>query len=113
MTWCVVLWSVVANPVVPLNEGAEAPFRGLLVPEAYFIELVEAQTKVRELELKLKAAEQTGAAIEQVYRRKLEEAVTVPWYDSPTFNRWLGVLLGGALAGVSVWAVVELQAANR
>lgn len=113
MTWCVVLALMGPVEVVPLTQGQESPFSGLLVPEDRFIELVEAETKVRELELKLKAAEQTSVAIEQVYRRKLEEAVTVPWYDSPTFNRWLGIVLGGALAGVSVWAVVELQAANR
>jgi len=118
MIWCVMtLAFVAAEPpdpvVVPLQRNYRAPFDGLLVPEARFIELLEAERWSKELEVRLEAAEQTSAAIEQVYRGKLRDAVATPWYDSPSFNRWLGIVVGGAVAGLAVWAVVELQAANR
>ena len=114
MTWCVmVLALVAADPpdqvVVPLPQNQPAPFAGLLVREARFVELLEAEQRAEELLVRLRVAEQTSLAIEQVYR----DAVTIPWYDSPSFNRWLGIVVGGAIAGVAVWAVVELQAPNR
>jgi hypothetical protein len=99
--------------VVPLGRNHRAPFEGLLVPEERFIELLEAERWSKELEARLDASEQTAAAIEQVYRGKLRDAVAVPWYDSPSFNRWLGIACGVALSGVAVWAAVELQAATR
>lgn len=118
MTWCVMVLALVTadtsdQVVVPLQQDKPAPFAGLLVPEARFVELLEAEQARRELEVKLKAAEQTSVAIEQVYQAKLRDAVAVPWYDSPSFNRWLGIFVGGAITGMAVWAVVELQAANH
>jgi len=113
MIWYVmVLALVTADPpdpmVVPVEQHEPAPFAGLLVPEARFVQLLEAEQRAEELLVRLRVAEHTSSAIEQVY----QDAVTVPWYDSPSFNRWLGIVVGGAIAGVSVWAVVELQAAH-
>ena len=118
MTWCVIILALVAadppdQVVVPLQKDKPAPFAGLLVPEGRFVELLEAEQAKRELEVRLKAAERTSSAIEQVYRSRLQNAAVVPWYDSPSFNRWLGIFLGGAIAGVAVWAAVEVQATTR
>lgn len=119
MTWCVMVLALIGQTpqgvgeVMPVKQNDRAPFTGVLVPEGRFIELLEGERLSRELEVRLEAAEHTSAAIEAVYRRKLEGAGVVPWYDSPSLNRWLGIVLGGAVAGVAVWAVVELQAPNR
>lgn len=115
MTHCVLVVALLTGPgdVVPLERGDPAPFDGLLVPEGRFVELLEAENKARELEVRLALAERTGEAIEGLYRRRLEEATAIPWYDSPTFNRWLGVVLGGALAGVAVWTAAEIQTQTR
>lgn len=118
MTWCVVVLVLVAadSPgqiVVPVQQDAPAPFAGLLVPEERFVKLLEAERRAQELEVRLKVADETSAAIEQVYQSKLRDAAAVAWYDSPSFNRWLGIIVGGAVAGMTVWAVVELQATNR
>lgn len=95
--------------VVPLKKGAPAPFLGLLVPEARFVELLEAENKARELAAKLKAAERTAELVEQVYLSNLEKASIVAWYDSPSLNRWVGIILGGAIAGLSIWGASELN----
>ena len=95
--------------VVPLKKGASAPFLGLLVPEARFVELLEAENKARELAAKLAAADRTAILIEQVYLTKLEQAAIVHWYDSPSFNRWLGIVMGAGLAAVAVWGAGELN----
>lgn len=100
--------------VVPLAKGAPAPFLGLLVPEGRFVELLEAENEVRELRAKLAAKERTAELVEQAYLRRLEQATAPPpWYESPTFNRWLGFGLGLAAAGLAVWGSVELVGATN
>ncbi|MHA1573299.1 MAG: hypothetical protein ACTSX8_04840, partial [Alphaproteobacteria bacterium] len=95
--------------ITPLKKGGTAPFTGLLVVEARFIELLEAENKVRELEAKLAAHGRTAGLIEQVYLRKLEQATAPPpWYDGATFNRWLGFSLGIVATGLAVWGATEI-----
>lgn len=117
MTMCVMVLALVAaeppDPqVVPLTRNYRAPFTGLLVPEARFIELLEAERWAKELEVRIDAVEQSAGAIEAVYRSKLKDVVAVPWYDSPSLNRWVGVILGAAVVGGAFWLAVEIQAAN-
>ena len=88
--------------IVPLLEGAQAPFMGLLVPEARYDEFIQAEIDVYELTARLKAAERVSALLEGVYLTKLKEAATTHWYDSPSLNRWLGISLG-AFVVVSVY----------
>lgn len=97
-----------APGVVPLKKGASAPFLGLLVPEARFVELLEAKNKAHELAARLAAADRTAEIVEQVYLTKLEQAAIVRWYNSPSFNRWLGIFLGTAVTGISVWGASKL-----
>lgn len=100
---------VSAGPgVVPLKEGAPAPFLGLLVPEARFVELLEAENKARELAARLTAAERTVELVEQIYLTKLEQAAIVRWYNSPSLNRWLGIVLGAAITAGAVAGAAEL-----
>lgn len=94
--------------VVPLKKGTPAPFLGLLVPEARFVELLEAENQARELKARLAAAERTAALVEQVYLTNLEQAAIVSWYDSPSFNRGFGIFLGGAATALSIWGAAEL-----
>ncbi len=89
--------------VTVLKEGAQAPFMGLLVLEDRFVELLEAEIEARELAVRLKAAERTAALVEQVYLTKLEQAAIVHWYDSPSFNRWLGIFLGTGMTSLAIW----------
>ena len=99
-----------ADPaVVVLNKGAEAPFKGLLVSEGRFVELLEAEIEARELAVRLKAAERTAMLIEQVYLMKLEQAAIVHWYDSPSFNRWLGIFLGTGMTSLAIWGTGQLN----
>ncbi len=98
------------NPaVVVLKKGAQAPFMGLLVSEARFVELLEAENTARELAVRLKAAERTAALVEQVYLTKLEQAAIVHWYDSPSFNRWLGIFLGTGMTSLAIWGTGQLN----
>lgn len=103
----------VGGAIEPLLKGAPAPFTGLLVPEDRYIELMEAENRARELAIKLAVQEQTAKAIEAIYLKKLDEATNpIPWYDTPTFNRWLGVLLGAAATGLAVWGGIEVTKAT-
>ena len=103
-----------APMVEPLMKGDPAPFMGLLVPEERFVELLEAENEARELRAKLAAAERTGELVEKVYLRRLEQATApLPFYDSVTFNRWLGFGLGLAATALAVWASIEIQEATR
>jgi hypothetical protein len=95
--------------VTPVSKGALAPFTGLLVPEARLFVLLSIEIEVRELRARLRAAERAGELIERAYMLRLEQATApLPWYESTSFNRWLGFGLGLLTTGVVVWGVVEL-----
>lgn len=93
--------------VQPLAKGAPAPFLGLLVPESRFVELLEAENEVRELRAKLATAKRTGERVEAAYLRRL--AAAIPWYDSPTLNRWFGFGLGLLTFGLALWGTSEIK----
>jgi hypothetical protein len=95
--------------IVSVLRGDPAPFQGLLVPEERFVELLEAENAVRELQARLAASERTLELVENAYMQRLENASSpVPWYASPTFNRWLGFGMGIAATGLAVWGGLEL-----
>lgn len=109
-------WGVHASEsdlVIPLVEGKEAPFTGLLVPESRFVELLKAENEVQELRAKLAVANRTSRLVEKVYMLRLKQAITpVPWYGDPTLNRWLGFGFGIAAASVAFRGAIEITAAN-
>jgi len=100
--------------VVPVKKDAPAPFTGLLVPEERFTELLRAELQVQELKGKLSIQEKTTQALDTMYLRHLERATEpVPWYEKPSFNRWLGFGLGVVCTGLAVWGAVEFGKANK
>ncbi len=101
-----------ALDVVPVKKGAPAPFLGMLLPKRRFIQLLEAENEVVELRAKLAAAMRTGELVEKALMLRLEQATApLPWYDSATFNRWLGFVLGVVVTGAVVWGGLEATSA--
>ena len=104
----------IAEDVVPVKEGTAAPYTGLLVKEARFTKMLEAELEVENLSGRLKIQEKLTLNLETMYNKKLEEAVSPPkFYETPTFNRWLGFFLGVAVTAAAIWGVSELGKAVR
>ena len=100
--------------VVPLEQEAPAPFTGLLVPEKRFTELLRAETRAQELEGQLLIQEKMAQALEAMYLDKLKQATApVPWYKTPSFNRWLGFGLGMVCTGLATWGAIEFYKAVK
>lgn len=94
--------------VVVLMKGDPAPFSGILVPELRFKKYVRAELKVVDLEFRLQSQITFSTNMESMYLKRLEEATRPrPWYERPSFNRWLGWGLGVVTTGLIVWAGVE------
>lgn len=95
--------------VTPVLKATLAPFTGLLVPEQRFTRLLEAELKLESALQKLAAQTKFTESLEEMYKKKLEQAATESeWYETPTFNRWLGFAIGLVVAGLAVWGGVEV-----
>lgn len=104
----------VAQDIVPVEEGKLVPYTGMLVPEDRFIELLEAEIELEGLKRKYEVEKRFNEAMETMYKKKLEEAVSPPdWYETPTANRWFGFILGIAATGLAVWGGTEMVKAIR
>ncbi|KKM80668.1 hypothetical protein LCGC14_1337520 [marine sediment metagenome] len=100
--------------VVPLAKDAPASFTGLLVPGKRFTELLRAELQVQELKGQLSIQEKTAQALEAMYLGKLKQATTpVPWYKTPSFNRWFGFGLGMVCTGLAIWGTIEFYRAVK
>jgi len=105
---------VMGQGVVPVEEGKAAPFTGLLVPEAKFTKMLEADLVVEDLKGQLKIQQGLTVKLEQVYSARLEEAVKpVAFYQTPEFNRWVGFFLGVAVTGLAIWGGSEIVKAVK
>jgi hypothetical protein len=117
ISWLLVVLStggLSAQDVVPVKEGEAAPHAGLLVKEARFTKMLEAELAVPDLQGRLKIQEGLTSKLELVYTTKLEEAVKpLPWYQTPEFNRWLGFFIGVAVTGFAIWGGSELVKAVK
>lgn len=99
--------------VVPIMKDKPAPFSGLLVPEARFTQLLEAEIKVSELEARLKAEQRFGISLEDMYKSKLAEATKpLAWYETASFHHWLGFTIGVAVATVAIYGGSRLVVAS-
>lgn len=99
--------------IAPLMEGSAAPFSGLLVPEERFTELLQAELERDSYKAKYEAQKKHTIAVEDLYSEKLKEAAKPPpWYETPSFNRWLGVILGVAVTGFTLWGATEMVKAS-
>ena len=99
--------------IVPVLKLKPAPFTGLLVPEKRFTQLLEAELKLDSTEQKLAAQVRFTDSLETMYKKKLEEAAAGPaWYETPSFNRWLGFTIGIVVTGLVVWGGTEIVKAT-
>ena len=96
--------------IVPIKKGAVAPFSGLLVPEERFVELLQAELRAELLEGKLRIKDKTERALESMYQRHLKRATEpIPWYEKPSFNRWLGFGIGVIFTGLAIYGTVQIS----
>lgn len=99
--------------IVPLLAGRAAPYSGLLVPEARYVEFVEAEINLEASEQRLAAQIRFTNSLESMYRGRLEDATKpLAWYKAPSFNRWVGFGIGIIVTGVVVWGGVEIVKAT-
>lgn len=100
--------------ITPVKKGEQAPFTGLLVPEARYIELLEAEMERDNLKVKLRLEMKYITDLELFLTTKLKEAAKSPaWYETASFNRWFGFTLGIIVTGAAIWGGVEVvNAAN-
>jgi hypothetical protein len=95
--------------IVPLMEGKCALFTGLLVPEKRYTRFLESELQVKDLRGRLDIEAKKHDALETMYQDKLKEASKPPpWYDEPSFNRWLGFGIGVAVTALAIWGSTEL-----
>lgn len=99
--------------IVPVKEGAQAPFTGLLVPEGRYTELLEAEVERDRLKVELRLEKQYTGKLEPFLLGKVKDAATVEWYESPSFNRWFGFTLGVIVTGAAIWGGVEVIKATN
>ena len=116
MPWflCGVLARAEDQSVVPVEKDQTAPFTGLLVPEARFVKLLEAEQEVPVLKGQLKVQTTLTEKVESLYSDKLVEATKPPsWYQTTEFHRWLGFFLGVTVTCLAVWGGNELVKAVK
>jgi len=106
--------STEAEPgITPVLKDRKAPYTGLLVPEGRFTELLEAELQLDTTKRKLEVQLRFTDSLEDMYKKKLEEAAAPPeWYETPSFNRWLGFTIGIVVTGLVVWGGVEIVKAT-
>jgi len=99
--------------VVPVLKDKPAPFTGLLVPEARFTQLLEAEIKLSEAEARLKAEQRFSVSLEDMYKSKLAEATKpLAWYESASFHHWLGFTIGAAIATLAIYGGSQMVRAS-
>ena len=96
-------------PVSPLDTGDRAEFPGLLVPVIRMGYLLQAEIDADALKMKLAAKDEVCRQIQKIYVAKLITATAPPvWYESPSFNRWLGFGLGVVATSAAVWGAMQV-----
>lgn len=104
------------DDVVVLMAGQTASFSGVLVPEDRFEKYLRAEMEVESLRFRLNMELKAFASLEDMMLRRLEDATKpTPWYERPSFNRWLGFGIGVVVTGFLIWGGVEFvgQMAGR
>lgn len=105
---------VAAQDHAAMLEDQPAPFSGMLVREGRFIEYLQLQFKVAEMEGRLNVQKNLVLEIERIYTEKLEQATRpTRWYESPGTNRIFGFLLGVTVAVAVFFGGAELAKAMR
>lgn len=98
-----------AEDVVPLQSGEMTPYSGLLVKEARFATFLNSEILVEDLTGRLSIQTRLTENLEKLYVGRLEEAVQKPrWYESPSFNRWLGFGIGVVVSALAVYGGSKL-----
>jgi len=96
------VWAV---DVTPIKSGEKAIYSGLLVSEGRFAKMLEAELTVKELDARIEIQENLTASLEEMYTKRLREATkALPWYETPSANRWFGFTLGVAFTSLIVYA---------
>jgi hypothetical protein len=102
-----------ADDVTPQKAGEPAPFTGLLVPEARFTELLEAEIELVKLKKQQKIDEKYMLNLEDMYKKQLTEATKPPkWYETPSANRWFGFTIGIVVTALAVYGGAQLVKAS-
>jgi hypothetical protein len=99
------------SDVVPLVQGGQAPFSGLLVPEVRFVLFLNAEIAQRDLAFQLTLEKKYSTAIETTYRTALEEAR--PWWREPWFIGSICFVAGVAFTALSIWVGIQVVDATR
>ena len=111
---CVALAPLAARAeTVALEKGTAAPFNGLLLPEARFLKLLDAELHLDEATRKLEIERRVTIDLQAMYNTKLTEASKpIPWHETANFNRWLGfgigMVIGVAVTALAVYASARL-----
>lgn len=105
-----------APDTAPVMEGKPAPFSGILVREARFVKLLNDELKVPALEGRVLIEQRFGASIEEIWKSRLVEAVKPePWWRSPYFHLFIGIVVGGLLTAAAIFGgakIVEAASGN-
>ncbi len=100
--------------IKPILKDQLAPFTGLLVPEARFVEMVEAELAVDDLKGKLKIQTNLTTNLESIYVKRMEEMAKPPkWYQTGEFQFWLGFTLGFVATVAATYGAVKIVEATK
>ena len=100
--------------VVTMRKGLEAPFSGLLVPEPRFVQFLEAEIRIKELEGELKLERRLRLTQEQIYTDVLKEtSKPKTWWNSPGTQRLVGFGAGIVAASLAIYGGAQLAKASQ
>lgn len=99
--------------VIPMLANDVAPFDGLLVPEKRFNEFLDAEVKVEELERKREVDKKISDRVEETCYKQLDKATEpIPWYKTPSSNRWFGFAIGVVVTALAVYGGTKILKAT-
>ena len=100
--------------VTPIMEGEIAPCDGLLVKEERFKKMLEAELGAEDFQGRFQIQKNLTASLEAMYIEKLKEATRpMKWYETSSFNRWLGFSIGVILTAAAIWGGTEIVKTTR
>ena len=98
------------NSIVPLEKGDEAPFPGLLYPEAEAAKTLSNKIDLKKLKTDYEADQKAWAAKEGAYKKQIDEYKPTWWSEHKgEIGLVSGFILGAATVVVVVFAVNQAQ----
>jgi hypothetical protein len=102
-----------STKITPLKKNTAAPFTGLLVPEARYVELLEAELSAKSLRGTLEAYKIKDQAMEQFIEKRLQRLADPPLWEDPKVALAVGLVVGVVATAAATFGTWTLSEAAR